>query len=174
MQFNFTEFEGDRPLSFQWDFGDNSGNSSERNPTHVFETVGNYTTVLSVVDINGDIDVNIKEDEQQTSQLIEAIKQHDLKNAIVKIVYYLPLGARDVVDLAAVQRACYGAHDLIGIIPVHQPKTRTTRATMKVDMSLKDLLTTYFENKPELKNKKEPLIKKALELQNELTQKELS
>lgn len=120
------------------------------------------------------IEVAIKEDEPQTAQLIEAIKKHDLKNAIVKILYHLPTGTNDAVDLAAVQRACFDAHDLIAIIPIHQPKTRTTRAAMKVDMSLEDLLDSYFESKPELKNKKEPLIKKALELQHELSTKEIT
>ena len=115
------------------------------------------------------IEVTIKAtEESQTSQIIETIKKYDLKTAIVKILYHLPLGTQDSVDLNAIQRACSDAHDVIGIIPIHQPKTRTTRVTLKVDMSLEDLLNTYFETKPELNKKKEKLIDKALHLQNEI------
>ncbi len=120
------------------------------------------------------IEVNIKPDEPQTNQLIEAIQKHDLESAIVKIVYHLPAESKDTVDLSAVQRACVKAHDLIGIIPVHQPKTRTRRAAMKVDMDLATLLQTYLDTKPELQKKKASLIEKALQLKNEITQQELS
>jgi DNA repair protein SbcD/Mre11 len=120
------------------------------------------------------VEVKIKSDEEQTAQLLKEIEKHDLESAIVKIVYHLPADAKDSIDLLAVQRACIKAHDLIGIIPVHQPKTRTRRAAMKVDMDLVALLETYIETKPELQKKKDSLIEKALQLKNEIDQQELN
>ena len=57
---------------------------------------------------------------------------------------------------------------------VHQPKTRTQRTAIKVDMDLATLLETYLDTKPELQKKKESLIEKALQLKNEITQQELN
>ncbi|MGE4168956.1 MAG: exonuclease SbcCD subunit D [Candidatus Babeliales bacterium] len=119
------------------------------------------------------VDVELNQ-ESQTNQIIEALQQHDLKDAVVKIIYYLQEGSADTVDLNAVQRACNAAHDIVGIIPVHQQKRRQQRAAMKIDMSLEDLLETYFTSKPELTPQKEMLIEKALQLQEEISQKEVS
>lgn len=116
------------------------------------------------------IEVPLKSNEPQTSQIIEAVKQYDLTDAIVKLLYFLPEDCPDSVDLAAVQRACAKAHDIVGIIPVHQQKRRQQRAAMKVDMSLEDLLESYFEGKPELSTKKDALIEKALRLKEEVTE----
>lgn len=35
--------------SYKWDFGDGSPVSTEPNPTHTYETAGNYTVKLSVI-----------------------------------------------------------------------------------------------------------------------------
>jgi DNA repair protein SbcD/Mre11 len=120
------------------------------------------------------IEVQLQSAESQTSQIIDAIKQHNLVDAIVKVVYHLPPDFKDTVDLVAVQRACYDALDLIGVIPVHQPKSRTKRATMNVNMDLTTLLETYFQTRPEFNNKKTSLIEKAIHLQHELSQEELT
>ena len=39
-------------LSYMWDFGDNIGNSTEKNPTYVYLTNGYYTVTLTVDDGN--------------------------------------------------------------------------------------------------------------------------
>ncbi len=110
------------------------------------------------------IGVKIKTGVPQTEQVLEAIKKHNLKDAIVKIVYHLPADRPDKVDLHAIQRACSEAHYTVGIIPVHQITKRERRSLAKVDMDFKTLLTTYFGTKPELQKEKDELITKALEL----------
>lgn len=104
----------------------------------------------------------------QTDQLIAAIKKHDIKDAVLKILYHLPAGAKDEVDLRAIQRACADAMFVVGIIPIRPAESRERRigvATMEMD--LKSLLHVYFESKPELKDKQDELIEKALMLQQE-------
>ena len=62
VQFTFTGFEEDSPSVFQWNFGDGTSNSTERNPIHSYGTIGNYTVTLTVNDTNGDIDVLTRTD----------------------------------------------------------------------------------------------------------------
>ncbi|MHA1369374.1 MAG: PKD domain-containing protein [Promethearchaeota archaeon] len=52
--FTFTGAFGNPPLSFQWDFGDGSANSTLQNPMHQFNTPGNFTITLTVIDSDGD------------------------------------------------------------------------------------------------------------------------
>lgn len=41
-------------VSYSWDFGDGSAVSTEENPTHVYETAGTYTVVLTATNEKGD------------------------------------------------------------------------------------------------------------------------
>lgn len=114
------------------------------------------------------IDLHLQANVDQTEMVINEIKKHNVKDAVVKILYHLPAGIKDEVDLRAVQRACADAMFVVGIIPIRQAEGRERRlgaATMNMD--LKCLLHAYFENKPELKDKVDGLIEKALMLQEE-------
>ena len=61
VNFTYTGSGGDYPLTFQWNFGDGTENSTFRNPLHIFTQVGIFTITLTVTDINGDISYIIKE-----------------------------------------------------------------------------------------------------------------
>lgn len=110
----------------------------------------------------------------QTDQIINEIKKHDLKDAIVKIIYHVPMGKKDLVDLKIIEFTCSEALDVIGIIPVHNLQAREKRnCELKITMGLPELLGNYFATKPELTNKRNDLIEKALILwQDHLTQQE--
>jgi PKD repeat protein len=54
LQFTYTGLGGDNPLSFDWNFGDGTGNSTDRNPVHSFTTLGIKTVKLHVSDKDGD------------------------------------------------------------------------------------------------------------------------
>jgi len=110
------------------------------------------------------IEVKIEHGKNQTEQLLSAIKKHPIKNAIVKILYHVPADLTDKVDLLAIQRACRESQYLVGIIPKHNIAKRDRRIAIKVDMDLPTMLDKYFDEKPELKERKKVLIKKALEL----------
>ncbi|MHA1791270.1 MAG: DUF2341 domain-containing protein [Promethearchaeota archaeon] len=60
VQFTYTGSKGDEPVTFQWDFGDGSSNSTLENPAHQYSTDGNYTVILTVIDANGDNDTIVK------------------------------------------------------------------------------------------------------------------
>ena len=105
------------------------------------------------------------------SKFFAELEKYDITDAVVKIVYHIPPGKKDLVDIKALERACLKAMYLVAIIPVRKPETRDRRASMKVDMDLPTLLGTYFLSKPEYKDKKDQLIEKALQLYEE-SQKE--
>ncbi len=109
------------------------------------------------------IDVTLKLGIPQTEQILEAIKKHDLRDAIVKITYHVPVGKKDCVDLKIIQQACSEALDLIGVIPIHSFQTREKRScALKINMELPELLGSYFATKPELNEKQNDLIEKAM------------
>ncbi len=101
-----------------------------------------------------------------TQQILAALKEKDIRNAVLKIVYHVPSGEKDGVDIQVVERACSDAHYLVGLIPLRKPVTREKRIGLKVEMDLATLLDSYFEEKPELRNKKNHLIARTLELYN--------
>lgn len=120
------------------------------------------------------IEVKLISGISQTDQIIDEIKKYDMRDAIVKIIYHVPAGKKDMVDLKTIELACHDALDLIGVIPVHSFEAREKRnCELKITMGLDELLGNYFAAKPELINKREDLIEKALVLwQDHLDQQE--
>ena len=116
------------------------------------------------------LDVYLEPGIDQTQQILSQLAQHDIINAVVKIVYHIPAGKKDTVDIKAIEAACAKAMYLVAIIPVRKPDIRERRASMKVDMDLQTLLNTYFLSKSEYKDKKDDLIEKALQLYEQAQQ----
>ena len=114
------------------------------------------------------IEVKLTTNENQTDQILNALKKHDIKGAILKILYHVPQDKKDFVDLKKVQNFCVDAMYLVGVIPIRNTHTRTLRINaMKVNMDLPTLLDAYFSTKPELQGKKDELIEKTLLLMEE-------
>ncbi len=120
------------------------------------------------------IEVQLVSGIPQTNQIIDEIKKYDLRDAIVKIMYHVPAGKKDLVELKTIELACQDALDLIGVIPIHSLPVREKRGcALKVNMDLSEVLGNYFTTKPELNDKRENLIEKALILwQDHLDQQE--
>jgi|ERR1700733_2681004 len=108
------------------------------------------------------VEVYLQPGSDQTQQIITELEKHDIADAVVKIVYHIPAGKKDMVDIRAIERACNTAMYLVAIIPIRKIEARDRRACAKVDMDLATLLNTYFISKPEYKDKKDQLIEKAL------------
>lgn len=109
------------------------------------------------------VELHLEPGKPQTEQILTELKKYPLHDSIIKIVYHVPTGQKDTVDLKAVQLACADALYIVGIIPVRPPVIRERRiGKTEVSMELPTLLGAYFDSKPELKNKKEQLIQKTL------------
>ena len=105
--------------------------------------------------------------EDQTDQIIKEISKYNITDAVIKILYTVPSGQKDRVDLQRVQAYCADAIYIAGIIPIRFHEIKEKRANLKVDMDLVNLLNAYFETKPEYKQQKDKLILKALDLESE-------
>lgn len=109
----------------------------------------------------------------QTEQILQRLSQHELTDAILKIVYHVPEGEQDRVDLAMVLQATSKAMYLVGIIPIHKPVVRERRAALRVDMDFGTLLNRYFEAKQLSLEEKHALLEQAFILQHDLEKQEL-
>jgi len=118
------------------------------------------------------IEVTLKSDIDHTQQILNELSRYTITNSVIKIIYHIPAGRKDRVDLPAIQRACADAQYVVGIIPVREPISRERRAHMSIGMNLETLLHNYFEAKEELRTKKDDLIQKTLMLQQELLDQE--
>ncbi len=114
------------------------------------------------------IEVVLKTGESQTEQILNEIKKHNIFDAILKIIYHVPEGKKDKVDLNAIQLACSNAMHLVGIVPVHTPIKRESRGSIKVDMDTISLVEKYLDMKEELKDNKKQLLEKAKLLYSEV------
>ena len=114
------------------------------------------------------IEVKLEPDKDQTEQIRAALEKRDLARAIIKIVYHLPAGKQDTVDLLAVQRACAAAHHIAGIIPIHKPVVHERRAALNVNMDFQTTLSSYLDTKEMAKEEKKNLLEKAKQLFNEV------
>jgi PKD repeat protein len=61
LESSFTDRSSGDIVSWTWDFGDDDETSTEKNPTHVYDTPANYTVTLTVTDVNGDSATEVKE-----------------------------------------------------------------------------------------------------------------
>ncbi len=111
------------------------------------------------------IEVTLDEtDDNHTAQILKELQKHTIADAVLKILYHVPAGKKDMVDLATIERACINAQYLVGVIPLRKTLQREKRIGVNVEMDIETLLNNYFENKPELKARKEELVQHALSL----------
>lgn len=142
-------------------------NVGRKNTTHQFIELPTRPFIQIEAHLSSDPDLH-------TEELSSEIKKHKLEEAVLKILYHIPAGIKDGVDMQKIERLCSNALYIVGIVPIHTHHTREKRIGLKVDMDLQSLLNLYFEEHPELRDKKELLSQKALEIYNQsITQEEM-
>lgn len=107
------------------------------------------------------IEVELEPLKNQTKQILAHIEKKNVDDAIVKIVYHIPEGEPDRVDLYAIQRACSSALSLVSIIPVRTQQVRERRVEISVTMDFDSVVNTYLEFKEDCGFDVERLRKKA-------------
>lgn len=108
----------------------------------------------------------------QTLQILNALTNYQLTDAVIKIKYEIPASENDLVNLKTIQLACQDALYIVGIIGVHKPTTRAMRTSMPTGGDLASMLGCYFNHKAELKNHSTRLTNLALELAQNLQDEE--
>lgn len=114
------------------------------------------------------VDVKIAEDQDPTTALLEAIRQHTLTDAIVRVIYDLPSDHVDTVDLKAIKQALENAFMVTSIAPKPKEQTHQRRASISEDMGVKEALHAYIQNNPALEEKEDALQERASNLEAQL------
>lgn len=110
------------------------------------------------------VDVSLNEQDDQTEQILKALGKHTISDAILKITYEIPTTLTDMVDVKKIQKYCFDAMHIVGIIPIRSIQTRAHRDLLRNEMNLETLLQTYFESQDSLKKRATVLTEKALRL----------
>ncbi len=111
------------------------------------------------------IEVTLSEQtELHTEIVMNALKEQSITGAVVKILYHVPAGIKDCVDIAALERLCNATQYVVGIFPLHDIIARQKRRGLKVETDLATLLSSYFSEKTTSSTKCNQLVQKALEL----------
>jgi len=110
------------------------------------------------------VEVKLQAYQDHTTQIINEINKHDIDGAILKILYHVPDEEKDKVDLQVIQQVCAKAMYMVGVIPIRKNVLRERRSDLKVSMDFATLIGAYLDTKPQVKNRKDKLIAKALEL----------
>lgn len=112
------------------------------------------------------IEVTLHDNTDQTEQIVHALKQYRIDDAIVKILYEIPVHMTDQVDIKKIQKECSNAMFVVGIIPVRCAQTRTHRNIVSESMNFETLLQTYLQTQPHLQKRADILLQKINQLQN--------
>lgn len=132
----------------------------KNNTTHTFVPIVTRPFIQVVV--------HLDDTRNQTDQIIECVAQQDIADAVLKIIYHIPAGARDRVDRARLQLACSNAQYIASIVPVRAPTTLQPRhVRISTEMGLNTIISTYLASKPELLPYKERLLSKLAEITTE-------
>ena len=117
-------------------------------------------------------DIQIQEDQDPTTAILEEIGRHTLTDAIVRVIYDLQSDRTDKVDLRAVKSALENAFLVASIAPKPKTHTHQRRANITEDMGLKEALHAYTQNHPELEDQENDLQTYAARLEGELIEKQ--
>lgn len=119
------------------------------------------------------IDVALRMGADFTEQILSAIREHDLVDAIVKVVYTVPAAGKDTaVDTAKIQRACRDAHFLVGIVPIHEEQRREHRRHIREHMSFDEAFRSYAEHQGKTPAERDALLSRVREMLTELENEE--
>ncbi len=115
------------------------------------------------------VEVAVTDSSSPTEQLIHAIERAEIEDAVVRVLYTIPSDMEERVDLERVRSALATAFYVAAIQPRIQPKERPRRSSITEDIALGEALDRYIDNNEHLNEKRAELIKKAHELEHELS-----
>lgn len=116
------------------------------------------------------ITLTIDEARNQTEQILEEIKKYTIDDAIIKIMYHMPQGVKDMVDHAAILKACEKAMAVASVTALHKPAAIQRRAEVTISMDFSTILQRYFDTKELESEQKDRLLKTAHQLYQEISE----
>ena len=107
-------------------------------------------------------------DEDATDKIVAACEATDLADCVVRVLYDLPSGYAEPVDLQRVRQALESAYHIASIQPRFAPVERQRRAEVSEDLNLGEALDRYIDNSTELQQYRQELKDHALQLERAL------
>lgn len=118
------------------------------------------------------IEVTLTGEQNHTEQILQAVGNYQLEEAVVKIVYHVPAHITDRVDTTRIIKACTHAHYLVGVIPHRIYQERERRALHhEPNHTWNDLLKQYLATKITDPQRISTLLAKAQQLAHEEDEK---
>lgn len=114
------------------------------------------------------IQVDARGSEDPTATILDAIANHDLTEAVVRVRYHVDEAQLGLVDTSAVRDALREADTVAAVERIVDPVERQRRTVVRKETSLKDAVSRYVDQHENLASIKEDLIAAALELEQEL------
>jgi PKD repeat protein len=161
VQFFFTGCDGYSPVSFQWNFGDGSSNSTARNPIHQYSEIGDYTVILTLVALNGDMDVFIRENYISVEGIDPSVVVISIVISICVVVGLITLGVvvyrrkrkktSKVVSIDTDTQLLSSKIEKISNLFKLSQSVKIDDAAELIGISRKELLNILVENRDSLK-----------------------
>ena len=113
------------------------------------------------------IQIDARESEDPTEQILRGIEEHDISDAIVRLRYQIDEARVSAVDISRIRQALKPAHVIASIERVVNPEERTRRTVVTKESTLKEAMKQYIAQHETLHALGDKLIEKALELEEE-------
>lgn len=110
------------------------------------------------------LELTLESPEHQTDQIVVALQQQAIDDAIIKIMYHVPAGMKDAVNRNVLQQMCASSFHCASIMPIHAYEPKERRVALSVGMDFDEIVGRYFQSKPELKTRTNDLLQKIHEL----------
>ncbi|MBM3261818.1 MAG: exonuclease SbcCD subunit D [candidate division Zixibacteria bacterium] len=114
------------------------------------------------------IEVDTASDDAPTECILREIGRHDLKEAVVRIIYSTPEDRQHLVDVKSIRTALEDAFVVSAIVRKTEVQERVRRAAVSEEMGLMDALDRYFENNGDLEPFADDMKAGARQLEHEL------
>ncbi len=112
------------------------------------------------------IQVDARESETPLEQILEAIQQHNIADAIVRIRYQVDESQAAAVDVQQIKEALKEANMVASIERITTPDERQRRTIVTRESTLEEAMEKYIIQHENLVPLKDKLIEKALELES--------
>ena len=96
------------------------------------------------------VEPEVGEGEDPTEVVVQAIEKHDVRDAVVRVIYRVKEEQAGTLDLKRVHEALREAFVVAGIVPRTEARERAPRAEISEDLGVVDALNRYVESRPEL------------------------
>jgi len=102
-----------------------------------------------------------------TDQIIQSILKYDIKDSIIKIIYYLDNDSDSYVDLEKIYQFTKDAHYVVSISAIKPFGVKLKRSSISNNMNFNDVINSYFNNLLKLRDDKFDIIEKIKNLIDE-------